>query len=33
LNEELILSAFDVGIKIMRQPDGKAYVSFEETYS
>jgi len=33
LTEELIRSAFDVGVKIMRQPDGKAYVSYEETYS
>jgi ABC-type cobalamin/Fe3+-siderophores transport system ATPase subunit len=30
LSEELIMNAFDVKVKIIRQPDGKAYISYEE---
>lgn len=30
LNEEHIMSAFDVEVKIMRQTGGKAYISYEE---
>jgi iron complex transport system ATP-binding protein len=33
LTEELIMNAFDVEVKIMRQPDGKAYIRYGETYS
>jgi len=30
LSEEHIMNAFDVEVKIMRQPDGKAYISYDE---
>lgn len=32
LTESGIMDAFDVEVKIMRQPDGKAYVSYPENY-
>jgi iron complex transport system ATP-binding protein len=32
LTESGIMEAFDVEVKIVRQPDGKAYMSFEENY-
>ncbi len=32
LTESNIMAAFDVGVRILRQDDGKAYVSYQENY-